>query len=155
MLISTLLGFLLLVQAPAVTPEQFFVGRTEGSGTVHVILSGRHGVRVHGRGRLERGGMLVLNQRVEEEGKPARNRTWRLQRSGQNRITGTITDARGEVTGEIRSNVLHLRYRLAEGPTVEQRITFQPGGRTAQNRMTFRRFGLTVATVETTIRKLQ
>ena len=153
-MLASLLGLLLVAQASVVAPEQFFVGRTEGRGTVNVMLSRRHGVRVHTRGRLERGNVLVLDQRIEEEGKPARDRIWRLQRSGPNRITGTITDARGPVTGEISGNVLSLHYRLAEGPTVEQRITFQPGGRVAQNRMTFRRFGFNVATVEETIRRV-
>jgi hypothetical protein len=155
MIASALLGLLLLVQSPGSVAERFFVGRTEGSGTVHVMLSGRHNVRVHSRGRIDRSGALVLDQIVEEEGKRPRNRTWRLVRAGRNRITGTITDARGPVTGEISGNVLHLRYRAAEGPSVEQRITIQPGGRTAVNRMTFRRFGLTVATVEETIRRVE
>jgi hypothetical protein len=153
--LSAFLGFLLLAQAaPGSALEQFFVGRTEGTGTAHVIISGRHGVRVHSRGRMERG-TLVIDQRVEEEGKPARNRTWRLTRSGANRITGSITDARGPVTGEVAGNVLRLRYRLADGPTVEQTITLHPGGRSARNRMTFRRFGLTVATVEEVIRRVE
>ena len=133
--------------------EQFFVGRTEGTGTAHVIMSGRHGVRVHSRGRMD-GGTLVIAQTIEEEGKPARSRTWRLTRSAANRITGSITDARGPVTGEVAGNVVHLRYRLAEGASVEQWITFHPGGRTARNRMTFRRFGLNVATVEEVIRRV-
>ena len=154
MSLSALLGFLLLAQAaPGSALEQFFVGRTEGTGTAHVIMSGRHGVRVHSRGRMERG-TLVIDQRVEEEGKPARNRTWRLTRSGANRITGSITDARGPVTGEVAGNVLHLRYRLAEGPRSSRRITLHPGGRTARNRMTFRRFGLNVATVEEVISRV-
>ena len=60
------------------------------------------------------------------------------------------------MTGELTGNVLHLRYRLVEGGvSVNQTITLQPGGRTAQNRMTFRRFGLNVATVEETIRKVE
>ena len=63
---------------------------------------------------------------VEEQGKPARSRTWRLVRAAGNRITGTISDARGPVTGEVRGNVLHLRYRSAEGPSVEQWITLHP-----------------------------
>ena len=150
----SLLALLLLVQAPAApSPEQFFTGRTEGSGTVNVILSGRHSVRVRSRGRMERGALL-LDQVVEEEGKPARNRRWRLVRSGPNRFTGTLSDARGPVTGDIAGNVLRLRYRSNEGPSVEQRITLHPGGRTAHNRMTFRRFGITVATVEETIRRV-
>lgn len=151
------LGLLLLAAAPpaaAPVAEQFFVGRTEGVGVVSVILSGRHGVRDRSRGRIERGGILVLDQIVEEEGKPARRSSWRLARFGGNRISGTISDARGPVTGEVAGNVIRLRYLSGEGPSVEQQITLEPGGRTATNRMTFRRFGFTVATLESTIRRL-
>jgi hypothetical protein len=148
------LGLLLFAQAPAFAPEQFFVGRSEGQGVVQVVLVGRHGVRDHGRGHMDRAGALVLDQVVEEEGKPPRRRVWRLVRAGPDRFTGTISDARGPVAGEVAGNVLHLRYRLMEGPSVEQWITFLPGGRAARNRMTFRRFGLNVATLEGTIRRL-
>lgn len=155
MILPAILGLLLLGQAPAAaSPEQFFVGRTEGQGTAHVILSGRHQVRHRGYGRIARDGALVIDQVVEEEGKAPRRRSWRLVRAGPNRFTGTISDARGPVTGEVRGNVLHIRYRSAEGPTVEQWITVQPGGRTASNRMTFHRFGIQVATMEETIRRV-
>ena len=151
MILSAILGLLLLLQAPASAPEHFFTGRTEGQGIVHVMLSGRHSVRDHSRGHMDRAGALVLDQVVEEEGKPARRRQWRLVRAGANRVSGTISDASGPVTGELAGNVLHLRYRSAEGPSVEQWITFHAGGRTAHNRMIFRRFGLSVATLEGTI----
>jgi hypothetical protein len=153
MLIPALLGFLLLAQAApsAQGPEYFFVGRTESRGTVSIALSGRHAVSDRSTGRIERGNTLVLEQRLEEEGKPARNRTWRLTRAGDNRITGTISDARGPVTGEVRGNVIHLRYQSAEGPGVEQWITMDPNGRLARNRMVFRRIGITLATVESVI----
>ena len=155
MILSSFLGLVLLVQAAAASPEQFFVGRTQGQGTVRVMLSGSHGVRVQSRGRMDESGALIVDQRIHEEGKPARDRRWRLVRNGANRVTGTLSDARGPVTGNIEGNVLHLRYRSNEGPTVEQWITFQPGGRTATNRMTFKRFGLTVATVEEVIRRME
>lgn len=155
MLGSAFLALLLVVQAPAASaPERFFVGRTAGSGTIRVVLSGQHSFRVRSVGRLDRSGALLLEQTVQEEGKAVRRRTWRLVRSGTNRISGTLSDARGPVSGEIAGRVLSLRYAPAEGGTVDQRITFHPNGRTAENRMTIRRFGVPVATVEETIRRV-
>lgn len=159
MILPHLLSALLLAAqaAPAASPyapEHFFVGRTEGTGTVHILIAGRHAVRDRGQGRMARDGALVLEQLVEEEGKPARRRSWRLVRSGPNGFTGTISDARGPVSGTLAGNVLHLRYRSVEGPSVEQWITLHPNRRTASNRMVFRRFGLVVARVETLIRRI-
>jgi hypothetical protein len=146
---------LLLAAAPPSAPEQFFVGRTEGSGTVQMIMAGSHKVRDVSRGRLDRSGALILEQMVYEEGKPARRRSWRLARAGGNRVTGTISDAVGPVTGEINGNVFHLKYRAKEANAqVEQWITLHPNGRTASNRMVFRKWGLKAATLNSTIRKL-
>lgn len=152
MTISALLGLLLFAQAPDAGMEHFFVGRTQGASTARVVLSGSHRVTDRGRGWME-GRTLVLEQVVQEEGKPARTRTWRLTRAG-NTINGTISDARGPVTGEIEGNVVHLRYTSAEGPAVEQWIAFHPNGRTAANRMVFRRFGMQVATLQGFIQRV-
>ena len=151
-----ILSALLLAAAPpASAPEHFFVGRTEGSGTVQMIMAGSHKVRDVSRGRLDKSGALILDQIVYEEGKPARRRSWRLVRSGPNRVSGTISDAVGPVTGDISGNVLHLRYRAREANAqVEQWITLHPGGRTASNRMVFKKFGFKAATLNSTIRKL-
>lgn len=120
-----------------------------------MIMAGSHKVRDSSRGRLDRSGALILDQMVYEEGKPARRRSWRLARAGGNRIGGTISDAVGPVTGEISGNVLHLKYRAREANAqVEQWITLHPNGRTASNRMIFRKFGFKAATLESTIRKL-
>lgn len=146
----------MLIQAvPALpAPALFFAGRTEGEGTAHILLSGHHRVRVHSRGRLEPGGVLVLDQIVEEEGKPPRRRSWRVTRAGPGRIAGTISDARGPIEGRVRGNQLDIRYRSTDGPAVEQHIAIHPGGRVATNRMTFRRFGIVIATVDETIRRV-
>jgi hypothetical protein len=149
------LAILLAAAPPPTAPEHFFVGRTEGAGTVQMTLAGSHKVRDHSRGHLDRSGALILEQIVEEEGKPTRRRSWRLARAGGNRISGTISDAVGPVTGEMRGNVLHLKYRAREANAqVEQWITLHPNGRTASNRMVFRKWGLKAATLESTIRKL-
>jgi hypothetical protein len=152
--LSLFIALLLQAAAPLSAPERFFVGRTEGVGTVQVIMSSRHGVRVHTRGRMDRDGALLLDQVVDEDGKPPRRRQWRLVRNGPNRFSGTISDARGPVTGQVNGNVLRLSYRSAEGPTVEHVITVRPDGRSAHNLTRFRRFGLNVATVEEEIRRV-
>jgi hypothetical protein len=155
MSLAPIIASLLLAAAPPTAPEHFFVGRTEGAGTVQMIMAGSHKVRDRSRGHLDRSGALILEQIVEEEGKPARRRSWRLARAGGNRIAGTISDAIGPVTGEIKGNVLHLKYRAKEAnAAVEQWITLHPDGRTASNRMVFRKFGFRAATLESTIRKL-
>lgn len=155
---ALLASLLLAAAAPpgaAPAPEHFFVGRTEGSGTVSVALSAPHKVLDHTRGRLDASGALLLDQVVEEEGKPARRRSWRLARGAGGRISGTISDASTPVSGEIRGNILHLAYRTVEGGAqVEQWITLHPSGRTASNRMIFRKFGFKVASLESTIRRL-
>lgn len=156
--VAAFLAFLLLlVQAPpppGSALEAFFVGTTEGSGTVRVVLAGRHGVRDRTVGRRDAAGALILDQIVYEEGRPERRRRWRLERAGGNRVAGTISDARGPVSGTLAGDTLYLSYRLAEGPSVEQWIALRPGGRTASNRMVFRRFGVRVATVETLVRRI-
>ena len=148
-----LLSFLLLAQASQ-GPEQFFVGRTTSTGTATILMRGSHAVRDRGRGRIERGNVLIMEQVIEEQGRPARSRTWRLVRTADNRITGSISDASGPVTGSARGNVIHLSYQSMEGITVEQWIALDPGRRTARNRMVYSRMGVQVATVETVIRKL-
>jgi Protein of unknown function (DUF3833) len=150
-----LLSLLFLAQAhPVRGPEQFFVGRTTSTGTATILMRGSHIVRDRGRGRIERGNVLILEQVVEEQGQPPRRRTWRLVRTADNRITGAISDATGPVTGNVRGNVIHLSYRSMEGTSVEQWIALDPGRRTARNRMVYSRMGVTVATVETVIRRL-
>jgi hypothetical protein len=149
-------ALLLLAAAPASTaPEQFFLGRTEGAGTVQMTIGGSRKVRDVSRGRLDKSGALILEQMVYEEGKPARRRSWRLVRSGPSRVSGTISDAIGPVTGDITGSVLHLKYQAREASAqVEQWITLHPGGRSASNRMVFKKFGFKAATLNSTIRKL-
>jgi hypothetical protein len=152
--VSILVAALLAPAAGVSALERFFIGTTEGSGRVEMIVGGSHAVRDRSRGRFDAGGALLLDQLVEEEGKPARRRAWRLVRADGNRISGTISDVRGPVAGELAGDTLHLRYRLLEGPSVEQWITLLPGGRSARNRMTFHRFGLKVASVRSEIKRL-
>ncbi|HEY0324671.1 MAG TPA: DUF3833 family protein [Allosphingosinicella sp.] len=154
--LTPILAFLVAFQAqpqPSAL-ERFFAGRTEGSGSVRIIMSGTSAVRTQGRGRILSDGSLHLDHVVNQEGEPERRRTWQMRRSGPGRYTGTISDARGPVAGEVSGNRLHITYRTREGYSVDQWITFNADGRTASNQMTFRRMGIRVATLQETIRRV-
>lgn len=154
-LLAPIATLVLAWQAPDTgTLERFFAGRTEGTGTVRIILSGSAEVRTQGQGRVMPDGSLVLEHVVHQQGAPVRRRTWRMRRVAPGRYSGTISDARGPVTAEANGNRVHVTYRTGEGHNVDQWITFNPDGRTATNRMTFRRFGMRVASLEETIRRV-
>ncbi len=152
--LTPIVALLLFVQAQASPLERFFAGRTEGTGTVRIIMSGTSQVRTLGQGRILADGTLVLDHVVHQQGEPERRRTWRMRRTAPGRYSGTISDARGPVTGESSGNRLHITYRTREGHAVDQWITFHPDGRTATNQMTFRRMGIRLATLQETIRRV-
>lgn len=133
---------------------RFFEGRTEGQGTIKVALGATRTLKVRSRGRIEPDGTLVLVQNVEEAGKPGRTRTWRIRETAPNRFAGTLSDASGPVRGQVQGNRLHLAYRIKGGLDADQWLTLGAGGRSAENAMTVRKFGIVVAKVRETIRKV-
>lgn len=139
--------------APAFDPIAFFSGRTEGRGTVKIILSGAEPLRVEGRGRVEGDGSLLLDQTIWRGERKPQSRQWRMRAVGPGRYRGTLTDAVGPVMIETRGPVLRIGYDAKDG-TIEQQLTLDAAGRVATNRMVVRRLGLVVARIDETIRKL-
>ena len=134
---------------------RFFQGRTRGEGQLKVVLSPAARVKVEGQGRIEADGTLVLDQLIEREGAEPERRQWRIREVAPGRYRGTLTSARGPVTGSVEGNRLHLRYRLKKGAIdVRQRLDLQAGGREALNRMTLSKLGMPVGALEETIRKV-
>jgi hypothetical protein len=155
-MILALLPALLLAVAPAPTFDaiRFFTGATEGTARMKVALGRTRAVRVQGRGRVEPDGTLVLDQVVAREGSPATRRSWRIREDSPGHYTGTLTDAVGPITGETVGNRLRLNYQAKHGVAVEQWLTLADDGRSAANSLTARKLGITVATLEETIRKI-
>ncbi len=139
---------------PVFSPQAFFTGATVGEGVLRIALSPERPIRVEGKGHVEPDGTLVLVQRVGQAGRPSRTRTWRLRPLDGSRFSGTLTDAIGPVRAEATGNRLHIRFTAERGLGVEQWIYLQPGGTTALNRMVVRKFGLPVASLRETIRRL-
>lgn len=133
---------------------RFFEGRTLGQGTLKVTLRPPERIRVESRGRVEPDGTLLLVQEVARGDRPKRKREWRMREVAPGRYTGTLSDAAGPVSAEANGNRLQLRFRMKGGLDAEQSLTLAPGGRSAQNVLHVRKFGITVARLDETIRKV-
>ncbi len=140
--------------APPFKVAEFFTGRLHGEGVLEVMMSGSRTVRVSSVGRKERDGSVVLDQEIQEEGKPLRRRSWQLREVAPGRYAGTLSDAAGPVTGIVKGNRLHLSFRMRGDMDVDQWLTLAPDGRWARNVLRVRKMGLTVAALDETIRKL-
>ena len=108
-------------------------------------------METHGAGRVMGDGTLVLDQRVIDGDKPARQREWRIREIGPGRYSGTLSDAIGPVTGIVAGNCLRLTFRMKGGLSAEQQLWLLANGNTAHNLMTVKKFGLTVAVLDETI----
>ncbi|MEG3158896.1 DUF3833 family protein [Sphingomonas sp. LB2R24] len=139
--------------APPFIAERFFAGRLGGVGRLKIALHAPVTTHVTSVGHVGADGVLALDQHIEQQGKPARDRQWRIRPLGNGRYTGTLTDASGPVTGETQGNRLHLHFPMKGGMRVDQWLTLSADGQVAQNHLIVRKLGVTVATLEETIRK--
>ena len=134
-------------------PIAFFTGRTHGQGTLDTLLSDPVILSVDSLGRRS-GDSLILDQTIREGAKPPRTRHWTIRSAGTNSYSGTLTDAAGAVQMRTQGPRAFIRYTMTNGLQVEQQLALQPDGRTLLNRLDVRKFGVRVAKVEETIRKI-
>jgi uncharacterized protein DUF3833 len=154
-----LLAPILSIASPAATaqvadPLRFFAGRTETQGMVKVLFRKPYRTRSLGQGRIEPDGSLSLVQRVEDDGKPPRERRWRVHQVGPGRYSGTMSDATGPVDIEQVGNRYRFRFTMKGHLNVEQWLTPMVGATAARTTTRIRKFGMTVATTDGTVRKL-
>ena len=139
--------------SPKFSPQAFFSGKTVGEGTLDIAFSQPRHTHVEGRGEVRKNGTLILVQRVEEGEKPPRMRTWHIRPAGAGNFQGTLSDADGPISANVRGNVLHIRFKGKDGLDNEQWLYLQPGGRVARNRLVVSKFGIRLATLDETITK--
>jgi len=134
-------------------PVAFFTGSTRGEGMLKELLGKAKRVQTASVGHVEKDGLLVLDQKVAVEGDPIRQRQWRLRPTVPGKYSGTLSDAKGPVEVEVASQSVHIRYVMKDGIRVEQVLTPLPGGKALDNRSTFHKFGMRVATLTERIEK--
>lgn len=135
-------------------PVSFFTGPTQGKGTLKEALHKGKQTVTQSVGHVGRDGWLVLDQKVMVEGDPVRQRRWRLRQTAPGKYSGSLSDAKGPVEAEVSGQTVRIRYVMKEGGLkVEQVLTPLPGGRALNNRATFKKFGMKVATLTERIEK--
>ena len=141
------------IQQPQVDPLRFFQGRTETVGTVKIMFHKSYRTHSIGQGRIEPDGSLVLLQRVQDEGKAATQRWWRVRQTAPDRFVATMSDAVGPVAIDKVGTSYRFQFRLKGNLKGEQMLTPLPGGRAALSNLKVRKMGMTVATTDGIVRK--
>lgn len=139
---------------PFVDPLRFFEGRTESSGTVKIFLKKSYKTQSVGHGRIEPDGSLLLVQQIKDEGKPPRERRWRIRQIGPHHFAGTMSEASGRVTIDEVGGRYRFRFKVKGNLSVEQWLTPVAGEMSARSSMTIRKLGMTVGSGEGMIRKV-
>ena len=134
-------------------PVAFFTGPTQGKGVLKELVGKEKRALVQSFGRVGDDGWLTLDQKVAIEGEPLRQRRWRLKQVSPGKFSGSINDAKGPVEAEIVGQSVRIHYKMKNNLKVEQTLTPVSGGRALDNRTTFSRWGVKVATLTERIDK--
>jgi hypothetical protein len=134
-------------------PIAYFTGRAEGRATLHKLVGEPEAILVHSSGRSDGKGGVFLNQRIEEQGKPARVRTWHLMPAGPGHFTGTLTDASGPVVASVAGPRLDIAFPMKGRLKARQVLILRADGRTLANRLTVTKFGVPLAHLDEVITK--
>lgn len=133
----------------------FFTGRSHAENVIKIALHGPHKLVVDSIGGRNKEGEFVLIDTVQEEGKPVRKRTWVMRPAGPDHFTGVLSDAIGPVDVVVRGDSATISYVMKDGHLkVLQQIALQADGKTLSNHVIAKKFGITFAHVDGTIRKL-
>jgi hypothetical protein len=155
LVVATVAGLAQIASAdPKLDIIEFFSGKTQADNLVKIALHRPHKLTVESLGGRNKSGDLVLVETVQEEGKPARKRTWVMRSVTAGHFTGSLSDANGPVDVLVSGSSATIRYTMREGGLkIEQKIQLQRDGSLA-NHIIARKFGIRFAEVNGTIRKL-
>jgi hypothetical protein len=158
MIIAALLGFAAAAAAPdpaKLDMTAFFAGKSHADNVIKIAFHGPHKLIVDSVGGRNKEGEFVLVDTIREEGKPVRTRTWVMHPVGDGHFTGFLSDATGPVDVVVADDRATIRYTMKDGNLkIIEQIQAQGDGKTLANTAVAKKFGITFARVEGTIRKL-
>jgi hypothetical protein len=140
---------------PKLEMTAFFTGRTHAENVIKIALHAPHKLIVDSVGGRNKEGQFVLIDTVREDGKPERKRTWVMHPVGPDHFSGILSDAIGPVDIVVSESAATIRYTMKErNLKVVQQLQLQGDGKSLANHVVAKRFGLTFARVDGTVRKL-
>jgi hypothetical protein len=148
-------GLLALAAAPAsLDMTGFFAGKSHAENVIKIAFHAPHKLIVDSVGGRNKEGEFVLIDTVREEGKPERTRTWVMHPVGPDHFTGVLSDAIGAVDVLVHGDSAMISYVMKDGHLkIVQQLQLQADGKTLSNHVIAKKFGLTFAHVDGTIRK--
>ena len=151
-----IVALLALTTAPAALDMTgFFAGKSHAENVIKIALHAPHKLIVDSLGGRNKEGEFVLIDTVREEGKPERTRTWVMHLASPDHFTGVLSDATGPVDVLVHGDSATISYVMTDGHLkIVQQIQLQADGKTLSNHVIAKKFGLTFAHVDGTIRKL-
>jgi hypothetical protein len=142
-------------EKPKLDMMAFFTGKTHADNVIKIALHAPHKLIVDSIGGRNKEGEFVLIETVREEGKPERKRSWVMHPVGPDHFSGVLTDAVGPVDIVVSGPSATIRYTMKErNLKVVQQLQLQADGKSLANHVVARKFGLTFAKVDGTVRKL-
>ena len=133
----------------------FFTGKSHADNVIKIALHSPHKLIVDSVGGRNKEGEFVLIDTVQEEGKPARKRTWVMHPIGPDHFTGYLSDAKGPVDVVVSGDTATIRYTMKEGGLkIVEQVQLQSDGKSLSNHVVAKKLGITFARVDGTIRKL-
>lgn len=142
-------------EKPKLDITGFFTGKTHAENVMKVALQGSKKLTVDSIGGRNKEGEFVLIDTVREDGKPERKRTWVMHPVGPDHYSGVLSDAIGPVDMAVSGPSATIRYTMKDrNLRIFQRLQLQGDGKSLANHVVAKKFGLTFAKVDGTIRKL-
>ena len=134
----------------------FFTGKSHADNLIEIAFHSPHKLIVDSVGGHNKEGEFVLIDTVREDGKPVRTRTWVMHPVGPDHFSGVLSDAIGPVDVVVHGDLATISYVMKEGRLkILQHIQLQGDGKTLANHVIAKKFGMTFAHVDGTIRKLE
>jgi hypothetical protein len=140
---------------PRLDMTAFFAGKSHADNVIRIAFHGPHKLIVDSVGGRNKEGEFVLVDTVHEEGKSVRTRTWVMRPVSEGHFTGFLSDAVGPVDVVVTGDSATIRYTMKDGNLkIFQRVKAEGDGKVLANHVIAKKFGITFAHVDGTIRKL-